>query len=155
MTHRFRTLLALGLALGAVTGCKKKEPPPPPAETATPAPAPAPLAVSAITIGNKVDRMNMVMTPMTTLGTRDTIYASVTTTGKGENATIGAIWEFVKADGSTVKVNESSQTITTNGGGSDYTAFQIAKASPWPAGKYRVTVSLNGVAAQPAEFEVK
>ncbi len=155
MAHSIRATAILGIALLAAAGCKKKEVTPPPAEPAAQAPAPAtlPISIGAVTVGKSIDAQRMVLAPLTVLGTRDTVYVSVLTKGVGENATIGARWEYVKADGSTIMVNESSQTITTTGPA--YTEFHITKASAWPAGKYRVTVTLNGAAGTPVEFEIK
>jgi hypothetical protein len=36
-----------------------------------------------------------------------------------------------------------------------YTEFHITKASAWPRGKYRVSVTLNGAASAPVEFDVQ
>lgn len=154
MSHSTRPTLILGLAaLTLMAGCKKKEAPAP-AETPAALPAaPLPLAVGGITLGKSVDASAMVMTPSSVFGVRDTIYASVYTQGIGANATVAAKWEFVKQDGSTVAVNETSQTITTTGPA--YTEFHISKASAWPKGKYRVSVTLNGAASAPVEFDVQ
>ena len=154
MPLSIRPTVILGLtALTLLAGCKKKEPPAPPAETPAAQPAPLPVSVAGVSLGKSIDASKMVTAPTSVFGVRDTIYASVYTQGDGVNATIGAKWEFVKQDGSTVAVNESSQTITTTGPA--YTEFHISKASAWPKGKYRVTVTLNGAASAPAEFDVQ
>ncbi len=154
MSHSIRPTLLLGLtALTLLAGCKKKETPPPPQAPAAAPAAPVPLAVAGVTLGKGVDASRMVTSPSSVFGVRDTIYASVYTQGVGANATVGAKWEFVKQDGSTVAVNETSQTITTTGPA--YTEFHISKASAWPKGKYRVTVTLNGAASAPVEFDVQ
>jgi len=138
----------------ASAGCGKKEAPKPAEQPAVqPAPPPAPLAVASIELGKGVDSMKMVTGGTMTFGVKDTIYASVGTTGIGSNATIGAKWSFVKKDGSLVPVNESSQTITTSGPVA--TEFHITKASAWPKGKYRIEVTLNGMAAGTKDFEVQ
>lgn len=130
------------IAILCLAGCAKKDAPAPPQEPASTTAAPGPLAVAAITIGRSIDGMKMVMTPVDTLKNTDTIYASVSTTGVGANATIGAKWVYLKKAGAEISVNETSQTITTTG--PSYTEFHITKASPWPAGEYRVDISLNG-----------
>jgi hypothetical protein len=143
---------ALTLASAA---CGKKEVPKPaePPVVAQPAPPPAPLAVASIDLRKGVDSMKKVIGGTMTFGVKDTIYASVSTTGIGSNAMIGAKWSYVKKDGGLVPVNESSQTITTSGPVA--TEFHITKASAWPKGKYRVEVSLNGTAAGTKEFDVQ
>jgi hypothetical protein len=151
LNTRAATTLALSAVLLATSSCKKEAPKP--AETpALPAP-PAPLAVASVDLGKAVGADKKVAAPTATFGVRDTIYASVSTTGVGENATIGAKWTYVKADGSSISVNESSQTITTTGPSA--TEFHITKASPWPKGKYRVEVLLNGTSAGTKDFEVQ
>lgn len=153
---RSRRALLAALATGLVlTGACGKKAPPPPAEqpAATPAPPPPPLAVAGIDLGKAIDASNKVAAPMTTFGVRDTIYASVSTTGAGTNATLQAKWTFVKAAGGEVAVNESSLTISPTGPVA--TEFHITKASAWPRGKYKVEVSLNGTSAGVKEFEVK
>ncbi|HWA58191.1 MAG TPA: hypothetical protein VG692_13110 [Gemmatimonadales bacterium] len=154
---RSRRALLAALATGLVlTGACGKKAPPPPAEqpAATPAPPPPPpLAVAGIDLGKAIDASNKVAAPMTTFGVRDTIYASVSTTGAGTNATLQAKWTFVKAAGGEVAVNESSLTISPTGPVA--TEFHITKASAWPKGKYKVEVSLNGTSAEVKEFDVK
>ena len=154
---RSRRALLAALATGLVlTGACGKKAPPPPAEqpAATPAPPPPPpLAVAGIDLGKAIDASNKVAAPITTFGVRDTIYASVSTTGAGTNATLQAKWTFVKAAGGEVAVNESSLTISPTGPVA--TEFHITKASAWPKGKYKLEVSLNGTSAGAKEFEVK
>ena len=153
--HTSRRMLAAGLAAAVLTlgGCAKKEAPKP-AEPPAAAPAPpAPLAVGSIDLGKAIGADNTISAPMTSFGTRDTIYASVGTTGVGSNATIGAKWTFVKADGGEVAVNETSQTISPTGPVA--TEFHITKASAWPKGKYKVEILLNGASAGTREFQVE
>lgn len=149
-TIRVASILAVAGLLVVATSCKKKEAAPP-AETA--AMAPAPLSVVSIDLGKAVALDKKVTAIQSVFAVRDTIYASVTTDGAGENATIAAKWSYVKQDGSTVPVNESSQTISASGPAA--TEFHIAKGSSWPKGKYRVEVLLNGAPAGTREFEVQ
>jgi hypothetical protein len=149
--HAAWTLALAGLVV-LVPSCKKKEAPPAEPAATQPAP-PAPLAVVSVDLGKAVMADKMISAPATVFGVRDTIYASVSTSGVGENATIAARWTFVKQDGSTVPVNESSQTISTSGPAA--TEFHIAKASPWPKGRYAVEILLNGATAGKREFEVQ
>lgn len=153
-TRKHITALCLlaTIALGN-TACGKKDAPKPAEPPVVAAPAPAPIALASIDLGKGLDAMKMVTGATTTFGPRDTIFASVSTTGVGSNAMLGAKWSFVKADGSLVPVNESSQTITTTGPA--YTEFHIAKASAWPKGKYRIEVILNGGAVGAKDFDVQ
>ena len=134
----------------SVAGCKK--PAPPPAESGTraaPAPAPEPFSVSGVELGKAIGPDKRVQSPTTTFGPKDTIYASVATTGATPSKTITAKWSF--QDGQVVK--QDSQTIAPTGAAS--TEFHIAKPSGWPAGKYKVEISVDGSPAGTQDFEVK
>lgn len=151
--------LATALVLG---GCGKKEdnaippassPATPPAAQTTPAPAataaaPAAISVSSVDLGNAVDGDQKVTTPTSSFGAKDTIYASVATTGAG-TAKLDAKWTY--QDGQTV--NQESTTI--NPTGPTNTAFHIAKPSGWPTGSYKVEVSLDGKSVSTKDFSVK
>jgi hypothetical protein len=133
-----------------MASCKKKEPPPPP-EAAAPAPAPAPpaFAVQGIELGKSIDADKKVTAPSTTFGRRDTIYASVATEGAAPSKTVSAKWTF--QDGQVVK--EQSESIAPTGPAA--TEFHISKKGPWPVGKYKVEVSVDGASAGSKDFEIK
>jgi hypothetical protein len=152
---RLALLMALGVVLAA-GGCKKNSPPASEtgsADTAASAPAaPAPaeaFAVSEVTLGKKIDADKRIATPTTTFAPRDTIYASVATTGSAPSKTITAKWTY--QDGQTVK--QEADTIAPTGPAS--TEFHLAKKSAWPAGKYKLEIAVDGTPATSKEFEVK
>ena len=157
---RNRISLAIAAALiatVALAGCKKKddmatttppattEPAPAPVE-----PAPAPAATSSVLsvdLGNAVGADNKVTMASTTFATKDTIHASVATDGAGGK--LNAKWTY--QDGQTV--HEDSRDLNLTGDG--VTAFQISKPDGFPAGRYKVEVSLDGTVVQSKDFEVK
>jgi len=152
-------IVALAGAL-ALSACGKKEepaPPPPPAAAPAPAPAapppapaPAPVAVASVDLGNAIDATTQkVSAPTTAFSAKDTIYAAVATTGAAPSAKLTAKWTY--QDGQTV--NESSQTIVPTGPAS--TAFHISKPDGWPAGNYKVEISLDDKSAATKDFSVK
>ena len=156
------TLVAAMTAALALSACgKKEEPAPAPAPTPAPAapapatttpppaPAPAPVAVASVDLGTNVGPDQKVTAPTTTFGTKDTIYAAVSTTGTAANAVLNAKWTF--QDGQTV--NESSQTIAPNGPA--VTSFHISKPDGWPAGNYKVEISLDGKSVATKDFTVQ
>ena len=139
--------LALGLAT-ATTGCKKDAPPQD--QTSTPAAAPAAeFSVSGIELGRGLGADKRVTSPVTTFKPRDTIYVSVATEGAAPNKTIAARWTF--EDGQVV--DEGTESISPTGPAVN--EFHIAKPSGWPAGKYKVEISVDGAPAGNKEFEVK
>jgi len=153
MSHapqRITRAATLALLVLSVACAKKEAPKPPEAPAAT---APAPLAVGSIDLGKAIGPDRKVIAASTAFGTRDTIYASVGTTGVGNTASIGAKWTYLKAAGGEIPVNESSQTITTIG--PDVIEFHISKASAWPKGKYKVEIQLNGASAGSRDFEIQ
>lgn len=160
-----RTLIAMSLSFASVlalSACNKAAPPPAApepapastpvasAEAATPtvAPTPAPVAVATVDLGNAVGADQKVTTASTTFTPKDTIYASVATTGTG-NATLEAKWTF--QDGQTVK--DDTKSIAAAGPAN--TAFSISKPDGWPVGTYHVAISLNGAQVASKDFSVK
>ena len=159
---RTQICLAAGLAAAlALAACGKKEEQPPAAPPVTTAPAPAPpaatpappaaeaVAVASVDLGTAVGPDQKVTSPTTTFSPQDTIYAAVSTTGTAANATLSAKWTY--QDGQTV--NDSSQTIAPSGPA--VTTFHISKPDGWPAGNYKVEVSLDGKSAASKDFSVK
>lgn len=163
-----RSYSALILALSGaliLSACNRNEETPPPMqetppvtepaplETTPPTPAPAPTAVpvsvTAINLGNAVDASQNVSAPSTTFASTDTIYASVSTAGTAASATLTANWTY--QDGQTV--NESSQTIAPSGPA--VTTFHISKPDGWPAGSYKVEISLDGTVVDSRDFTVQ
>lgn len=163
MMIRNRLHYALAAALVAsiaVVGCKKKEEPvattpaPAPAEPAPmppaePAPAPAAVSVTAVTLGNTAGADKKIAAPMTTFSPKDKIIVSVDTSGTASNAELAA--KLLYQDGQTA--GEQKQTLNTTDMGT--TNIEFTNTKPWPAGKYKAEVWLNGAVAQTAEFEVK
>ncbi|HKT61683.1 MAG TPA: hypothetical protein VJQ46_16620 [Gemmatimonadales bacterium] len=150
-SRRIAWAAGLGLVVIGTASCKKKEPPPPPAQSAEPAPAPAPpaFAVQGIQLGKAVDAGKKVTAPTTTFGRKDTIYASVATEGAAPSKTLTAKWTF--QDGQTVK--EQSESIAPTGPSA--TEFHISKKGPWPVGKYKFEVAVDGAPAGSQDFEIK
>jgi hypothetical protein len=142
----------------ALAGCKKKEeavvappaavePAPAPVE---PAPTPAPVSATSVTVGNAAAADKSVAA-VGMFGVKDKIIVSVKTdAATPANAAIDAKLTF--QDGQVA----GQQTANVVAGGADTTNIEFTNANPWPAGKYKVDVTLNG---QPVgmtqEIEVK
>ncbi len=167
--NRNRVLLPLAAALLAtlaLAGCKKKEAyetpstnAPAPAAT-LPAPAPAPTAsaatasVTSVDLGKAAGADMKIAAPMTTFATKDKIIAAVGTHVADATATVpakvGAKWTHVD---SSQTVNEEARDVQLKG---DQTwDFEITNSNPWPTGKYRVEIMLDGKVVQSRDFEVK
>lgn len=142
----------------ALAGCKKKEEAAAPAPVVTePAPAPAPIepapapvSATSVTVGNTAAADKSVAA-LSTFGTKDKIIVSVKTdAATPANAAIDAKLTF--QDGQVA--GQKSATVVA--GGVDTTNVEFTNTNAWPAGKYKVDVTVNG---QPAgmtqEIEVK
>ena len=139
----------------ALVGCKKKEEPvaAPPAAVepapapAEPAPAPMPISATSVTVGNTIAADKSVAA-VGMFGVKDKIIVSVKT--DATSATIEAKLTF--QDGQ--EAAKQSATVKAEDAGT--TNIEFTKATDWPAGKYKVDVTLNG---QPVgmtqEIEVK
>jgi len=110
---------------------------------------PAAVQVADVKVGNKVDANKQISNTTDTFTPRDTIFASVHTTGTGQNTQVVARWTF--QDGQIV--NERTESISPTGDA--YTEFHIEKAGGWPAGKYTLHVLLNGQEVQTKDVTVK
>jgi hypothetical protein len=135
-----RRSIALTLvALSAACGSKPVPPPPPPVVAATPVPTPAPPAVASVTLGSAIAENKSVTAAAETFGNKDTIYASVATTGVG-HIKLRAVWTFVKGD-KTAKVNEENLEFDSTGPATN--EFHVGNPKGWPKGDYRVEIFLN------------
>ncbi len=165
MTRKTLNIAIAAALLGslALVGCKKNQddtamtPPPAttePAPTSVPEPAPAAEAsVTSVDLGNAIGADMKVATPSTTFAPSDTIYASVATATSDPAATVPgkltATWTF--EDGQVV--NEETRDINLSGDGA--TEFHIETSDGFPAGAYKVEISLDGNVVQSKDFEVR
>lgn len=168
MTRQPLILAASLAAVLALSACGKKDDSASQVPAASPpatAPAPSATTPSAATpstgmdasasvtftsleLGSTVDASNKILASGTSFAPKDTIYASVDTSGTG-NATLAAKWTY--QDGQTV--HEDSKSLNTSG--PQTTAFMISKPSGFPAGNYKVDISLNGNQVASKDFAVK
>ena len=155
-----RISYALIIALAgtvALAGCKKKEeavvaPAPVVTEPAAAPmePTPAPVSATSVTVGNAAGTDRSVA-PVSTFGTQDKIIVSVKTDATtAANAAIDAKLTF--QDGQVA--GQQAATVVAEDAGTTNVTF--SNTDPWPVGKYKVDVTVNG---QPAgmtqEIEVK
>ncbi|MEO5693255.1 MAG: hypothetical protein ABIQ72_09035 [Usitatibacter sp.] len=149
-------ILAAALLAVSVAACKKDPPPapPPPAPAPAPAPAPvaAPVAVTVAHLGNAIGADKKVTTASETFAAKDTIYASVETSGTGA-ATLKSKWTYIAKDGKMVPVKEDSMQIQATGPAVN--EFHISKPDGWPAGNYQVEIMLNDQVVQTRKYSVK
>ena len=107
------------------------------------------IEIAEVDLGKGVQADKTIRDETDDFAQRDSVYASVRTTGTSNSATITARWTF--QDGQVV--DERTETIAPTG--EAHTVFFISQPSGLPKGKYTLTVLLNGAEAQKKEFEVK
>jgi hypothetical protein len=100
-------------------------------------------------IGKRIGQNKMVTEPTFQFAPRDTIYASVSTTGARESAELRAVWRFQTGQ----TVDSSSQTISPQG--DENTEFHVSNPKGWPVGTYNVTIYANGDSVDSKNFAVK
>lgn len=144
-SHR-AMLVALALAASLTGACTKKDATPS-ADSSSVRP-PVALQVQSVDLGRAIGADKRVTVATDDFTRRDTIYVSVASTGSG-SGTMTAHWTF--EDGQVVEHSEQSVSPT----GPAVTEFHMAKATPWPAGKYKVVITLDGREVGNKEFEVK
>lgn len=154
-------VLAALLGSVALVGCKKNEAPAPmPPAASEPAPMPqatssmATVTVTGIDLGNAVGADQRVTAPMTTFAPTDTIFAAVSTGTSDPAASVasklGAKWTHLDSNQT---VHEDTKDMVLAGDG--ITDFPISRPDPWPTGKYKVEIMLDGALVQTREFEVR
>lgn len=142
------TTFALALIVAGACGKKSDNTP---AQTSGGAIAPASnssVQVADVALGRGVSADKHVANQSDSFAARDTIYASIHTTGAAPNTNLTARWTF--QDGQVV--DERTETISPNGDA--YTEFHISKPSGWPAGRYTLHVLVNGQETQTKDFTV-
>ena len=141
-----RSLLAMSVAMLAVTACKKGDTADssstnPPAMAPVPTPPPAATAISIFT-GRRIGDNKQISDSTSMFRVRDTMYVVVTTANTPSGGNMMARWKYETGqvvDSIMQQVDKTDSTHTTT-----VTEFHIAKATPWPAGKYTVDITLDG-----------
>jgi hypothetical protein len=106
------------------------------------------VTVASVDLGSKVGADNRITAAGDSFAPTDSIYATVLTNGSG-SAKLDAKWTY--QDGQVV--HEDSKTINANG--QEATSFMISKPGGFPAGSYKLTVSLDGSQVASKDFTVK
>jgi len=153
-----RTAALFGLSLVLVSGCSKEAPaPPPPAPapvTQAPPPPPPmpPFRVTGGELGKGIQPDNTVQAATTTFGPKDTIYLSIASEGMPQPRAVLAVnWTYGAKD---TPVHQETANLMPPSPKPMHTEFHIAKPSGWPAGDYKVTLTVDGQPAMTKTFTV-
>ena len=82
----------------------------------------------------------------------DVFYAIVTLANAPDDTKVKAVWTAVDVAGVDPNTLITDKEITT---GLDTITFDLSNNNPWPAGKYKVEIQLNGSTVKTLEFQVK
>lgn len=154
--HATMRIAALALAVASVAACGKKDAAPA-GDTLTPVAADtgalspsasATPTLGTITLGSAIGADKRVTMPKDAFGVRDTIYAAVETNGTGTGQKLKAVWTM---GAETVRADSLMLDLT----GPTVSEFHISRPQPWPAGSYRLSVTLNDGPAQTKDFTVR
>lgn len=151
MTYSHRTLAVLtsGLLIG-VTACSKEQRADiDSAAGSAEATVRTALSVIDIDMGRHIDMDKKISDKTDDFVPRDTIYASVHTSGTATSSPVIARWTF--QDGSVVE--EKTANVTTTGDA--YTAFYIVKPGGFAKGKYTLHVLIDGKEVRTKDVTVK
>lgn len=107
------------------------------------------LSVIDIDMGRHADSAAKITDKTDNFTPKDTIYASVHTSGTATNGAVVGRWTF--QDGSVI--DEQTHNVTTNGDA--YTAFHIAKPGGFAKGKYTIHILIDGNEVRTKDVEVK
>ena len=167
-------LLALALAL-AFAGCRRTDAPATAAATADATPgakaaaspaaaladvagvagmAPQPLdlgefKIVSVLLGRTLDADQVVQADRDTFAPRDTIHASVLSTGAHEGLTLSAHW--LGPDGATIA--DTAQVVAPTQ--PTATTFSLHNPQPWPVGDYRLELAVNEHVLQTRAFHIR
>lgn len=159
-TIRASRLLLVAVLILTAAACHKKteeaaapEPAPPAAtETATaPAATLAPVTVTSLTLGSAVGPDKKITQEKDTFGKKDTLYASVGTSGAAPSAKLTARWSYEAKSGSKPVKDETIAIAPT---GDAATEFHVAKPDGWPPGDYKIEILLDGKSVAVKAFRV-
>jgi hypothetical protein len=115
-------------------------------------PAAAPLTLAKLTLGSDVNAEHQVTHASDRFAPNDkAIYASVATEGSSEGATLNARWSYLEGQGQLV--SNITQSIATDGPA--VTTFKVQNPDLWPAGKYKVEISIDGRSVATQDFEIR
>ena len=110
------------------------------------------ITVAAVTLGSAVDASHIVSKVQRHFAPTDkAIYASVTTLGNADHASLSANWSYV--DGKDQPFSSTTEMVATDGPAT--TTFKVQNPNAWPVGQYKVVISLNGKAVASENFEVR
>ncbi len=91
--------------------------------------------------------------PTTVFAPTDTFHCVLNLANAPDDTVVKSVWTAVKVAGDTPENHKIDEAEIKQGSGS--VDFKLSMPNPWPVGKYKVDLYLNGTLKQTLEFEVK
>jgi hypothetical protein len=107
------------------------------------------LKVEAVMIGKRIGQGNLITEPTFQFAPKDTVYLSVSTTGKPDSATLSTKWRFQTGE----VLDSSGKAFQPEG--EDVTEFHLSRPKDWRVGTYSVTIYADGDSVESKAFVVK
>ena len=127
-----------------------------PAAAATVPSSPAPAATNSqlsLVIGSAVTADHRVAHAVSSFKPAEkAFYASVSTNGKSLGGTLNAKWLYLEGKKPLV-ISSVSQLISAETPSS--TTFTVRNPNPWPQGRYKIEISLDGKSVASQDFQVR
>ena len=127
-----------------------------PAAAATAPSSPAPTATNSqlsLVIGSTVTADHRVAHAVSSFKPAEkAFYASVSTNGKSLGGTLNAKWLYLEGKKPLV-ISSVSQLISAETPSS--TTFTVRNPNPWPQGRYKIEISLDGKSVASQDFQVR
>ena len=127
-----------------------------PAAAATAPSSPAPAATNSqlsLVIGSAVTADHRVAHAVSSFKPAEkAFYASVSTNGKSLGGTLNAKWLYLEGKKPLV-ISSVSQLISAETPSS--TTFTVRNPNPWPQGRYKIEISLDGKSVASQDFQVR
>ena len=105
--------------------------------------------IVSVLLGRTLDAEQVVQADRDTFAPRDTIHASVLSTGAHEGLTLSAHW--LGPDGATVA--DTAQVVAPTQ--PTATTFSLHNPQPWPVGDYKLELAVNEHVLQTRAFHVR
>ena len=105
--------------------------------------------IVSVLLGNMVDADKAVLADSEVFARKDSIYASVLSTGASQGLRISAKW--LAPDGAIIAETVQPMVPTS----ATATTFSISNPKGWPVGAYQVLIGINGHTLRTKKFEVR
>ena len=106
-------------------------------------------SIAAVLLGNSLDEDRVVRSDGNTFSRRDTLHASVLSTGAHQGLRVSAKW--TGPDGGLIAETEQAIVPTAP----TATTFSVSRPEGWAPGAYQLQIAINGTPLRTRDFKVR